>query len=149
MAIGPQIALVLINMFGYNSVFLTSGVVGIFGILIVTTFNYEKKAKLALEAKEGYIEPVKEKTKFSIKTAFEQKAYAGAMTQFFIIMPMGFVSTFIPTFGIIQGIEGIGLYFTVYALALLSTRLFIGKVADRYGASKVILPGIILVFYRN
>lgn len=146
MAIGPQIALVLIEAFGYNSVFIISGIVGILGILIVTTFNYEKKAKLALQAQEGYVEPEKEKTKFSIKTAFEKNAYAGAVTQFFMIMPMGFISTFIPTFGITKGIEGIGTYFTVYAIALLSTRLFIGKIADRYGASKAILPGMILVF---
>ena len=142
-AIGPQIALLLVASFGYNSVFYTALVVCILGFLLVTTFNYEKKAKLALQAQEGYVEPPKKK--ISLKTAFEKTAYPGAITQFFLIMPMGFAMTFIPTFGIVKGIDGIGTYFTVFALTLLGTRFFVGKLADRYGASKVIVPGIILV----
>ena len=74
MAVGPSIALILIASFGYNSVFFASAAVGILGILLVSTFNYEKKAKLALQSQEGYVEPVKQKTKFSLKTAFEKNS---------------------------------------------------------------------------
>lgn len=142
-AIGPQISLLLIGTLGYNSVFITSLAVCVLGFFLVMTFNYEKKAKLKLQAQEGYVKPPKQK--FSLKSAFEKTAYPGAITQFFLIMPMGFGMTFIPTLGIVKGIDGIGTYFTVYALTLLGTRFFIGKLADRYGYSKVIVPGIVMV----
>jgi len=142
-AFGPQLALVIIALLGYNSVFYLGIITCVIGLLLAMTFNYEKKAQMALKAQEGYIEPPK--TKISIKNAFEKTAYPGSFTQFFLAMPMGFAMTFIPTFGITMGIDGIGTYFTVFALTLLATRLFIGKLADRYGSSKVILPGIILV----
>ena len=144
-AVGPSIALTLIGLFGYNSAIWATAAVSLLGFLLVMTFNYEKKAKLALKAQEGYVEPVKEKTKFSLKTAFEKSTYPGAITQLFLIMPMGFAMTFIPTFGIAKGIDNIGMYFTVFAVALLSTRFFVGKVADKHGATKVVVPGIILL----
>ncbi len=142
-ALGPGFALLLISLFGYLSVFISSFVICIVGLLLVLTFNYEKKAKRALQAQEGYVEP--EKAKLSLKTAFEKTAIPGSISQFFLVMPMGFAMTFMPTFGIAAGIENVGTYFTVFALTILSTRFFVGKLADRYGASKVIIPGIILV----
>lgn len=142
-AFGPQIALLLISVLGYNSVFITSLIVCIAGFFLVMTFNYEKKAKEALRAQAGYVEPPK--TKVSLKTAFEKTAIPGSLTQFFLIMPMGFAMTFIPTFGITAGIDGIGNYFTVFALTLLATRFFVGRLADRYGVSKVMVPGMVLI----
>ncbi len=142
-AIGPSIALVLISSFGYLSVFISSFLICVLGLLLVFTFNYEKKAKLALQAQEGYVEP--EKAKLSLKSAFEKSAIPASAAQFLLAMPMGFAMTFMPLFGISAGIENVGMYFTVFALTLLATRFFVGKLADRYGASKVIIPGIILV----
>lgn len=144
-AIGPQLALLIVGILGYNSVFYSALVACVLGFILVMTFNYEKKAKLALQVQEGYEEPTKEKTKISLKTAFEKTAYPGAFAQFFLIMPVGFAMTFIPTYGMTKGIDGIGTYFTVFAMALLATRFFIGKLADRFGASKIIPPGICLV----
>lgn len=143
-AFGPQLALIIIAMMGYNSVFYLGIITCVLGLVLASTFNYEKKAKLAA-IQEGQEIIERPKTKFSIKNAFEKTAYPGSITQFFLAMPMGFAMTFIPTFGITMGIEGVGAYFTVFALTLLATRLFIGKIADRYGSSKVIFPGIILV----
>lgn len=144
-AVGPSIALVLIGLFGYNSAIWATVAVSLLGFLLVLTFNYEKKAKLALQAQEGYVEPEKEKTKITLKTAFEKSTFAGAVTQLFLIMPMGFSMTFIPTFGITKGIDNIGMYFTVFAVSLLATRFFVGKLADKHGAAKVIVPGIVLL----
>jgi len=143
-ACGPQIALVLIASCGYNSVFYSSLVIILLGLFLVMTFNYEKRAKKERESQEGYVEPPK--TKASLKSAFEKAAIPGSITQFFWAMPMGFAMTFMATFGITEGIDNIGMYFTVFALALLSTRFFVGKLADKYGIIKIVIPGIILVF---
>ncbi len=142
-AIGPSIVLALIGTFGYGSAFITIFIISLVAILLTFTFNYEKKAKLALKAQEGYVEP--EKEKINLKTAFEKAAIPGAIAQFMLIMPMGFAMTFIPTFGITAGIDNAGAYYTVYALTFLATRFFVGRLADRYGAAKVIIPGIIMV----
>ncbi len=143
-AVGPGVALLLISTCGYSSVFVTAFAAGIAGLLLVMTFNYEKKAKMALQAHPDYVEP--EKVKFTLKGAFEKSAIHGSMAQFFLIMPMGFAMTFMPTFGIAVGISNVGMYFTVNAIVLLASRFFVGKLADHYGANKVIIPGIVMIF---
>ena len=45
-------------------------------------------------------------------------------------------------YGQLRGIENIGMYFTVYALCLLATRPLFGKMADRWGAERVLLFGV-------
>lgn len=44
-----------------------------------------------------------------------------------------------------KGIENIGLFFTVYALSLMISRPYFGKLSDRKGYSAAVLPGIIAV----
>jgi len=144
-AIGPSLALIIIGWLGYNAAIYATVLISLIGLMLVMTFNYEKKMKENQQARECDNEEQKEKTKITLKTAFEKTAYPGSITQLCLSIPMGFIMTFMPTFGITKGIDNIGMYFTAFALALLSTRFFVGKMADRYGASKVIIPGIILV----
>ena len=42
------------------------------------------------------------------------------------------------------GIAGIGSFFTVYAVGLVVTRPLFGRLSDRVGAEKVLVPGILL-----
>ncbi len=42
------------------------------------------------------------------------------------------------------GIGNIGLFFTVYALVLLATRTICGRLVDRYGIPKILIPGTVI-----
>jgi MFS family permease len=57
----------------------------------------------------------------------------------------GAVSTFVPVFAPQRGVANVGLFFTSYAIVTLGSRLFAGRLSDRLGRRKVILPFMALV----
>jgi MFS family permease len=60
-------------------------------------------------------------------------------------MAIGATGAFIAIFAQSRGLVNPGLYFTIQAVALMVSRTFTGRLADRYGRAAVILPGIILM----
>jgi MFS family permease len=64
-----------------------------------------------------------------------------------LCMGMGFgtVSAFISIFAQSRGVQNPGFYFMVQAIALLVSRTFADRLADRYGRAIAIIPGVILM----
>lgn len=54
------------------------------------------------------------------------------------------INSFVIIYGGICGVNQIGLFFTVYAVFVLFSRPFSGKIADKYGVDKVIIPGMLI-----
>ncbi|GBF34762.1 major facilitator family transporter [Desulfocucumis palustris] len=52
----------------------------------------------------------------------------------------GAVITFLPLFAPQRGLADFGLFFTVYAVSTILSRVMVGKLSDRIGRRKVILP---------
>ena len=76
---------------------------------------------------------------------FEKTALWPSIIYFLISLTAAVIVTFIPSYQISKGIENIGLFYVVYALLLLITRPTTGKIADRMGPTKVILPGMLFI----
>jgi MFS family permease len=57
----------------------------------------------------------------------------------------GVINAFISIFAQSRGVQNPGFYFMVQAIALLGSRTFAGRLADRYGRAIVIIPGVILM----
>jgi MFS family permease len=64
-----------------------------------------------------------------------------------LCMGMGFgtISAFISIFAQSRDVRNPGFFFTVQAIALLISRMFAGRLADRYGRTIAIIPSIILM----
>ena len=67
-----------------------------------------------------------------------------AVITMFITIAFSSINYFIVIYGGLRGIENIGLFFTAYAVALLVSRPVSGKIADKYGADKALIPGLLL-----
>ena len=91
-----------------------------------------------------YINHLYRKRKIS-ELLFEKTALPTGLVTAFVYVAMGASLTFIPIFALSLGIEDIGLYYTVYSFALLFTRIVGGKLADKYGSSYVIIPGLVIM----
>lgn len=80
-------------------------------------------------------------TKFA---PYEKASFLPALLMFCVSTPHGAVLVFISLYGKQLGIENIGLYFTFCAAALFTSRLFLGKLIDRYGYKVTLIPGFLL-----
>lgn len=54
------------------------------------------------------------------------------------------INSFIALYGGLRGVADIGLYFTAYAACLIVIRPFSGRIADRFGLDKLIIPGLFI-----
>jgi MFS family permease len=127
-AIGPTIALTLAGVFGYNATFAVGG------------FLMLAAAIIASQIRAPYLKT--KKFKISLENVVAKEAIIPAIIIFFLSMTACIINSFLIIFADRQGVQHIGYYFTVYAGTLLLTRPMVGKLTDRFGLVKVLLPAM-------
>ena len=133
LALGPSLGLFLAGTVTFRTLFLICGALGLAGFLLSSQINYKK------------VETAKEKAvpvKFDL---FEKTALKPSVLMFFITVTFGGIASFLPLYANEKGIGGMELYFFVYALFLLISRLFAGKIYDTRGHLYVYPPGAVLI----
>lgn len=126
MAIAPAVALSLDMQ---NNILLAAG-------FLVITFI------LAFLIK--YQKPQLKQTKKRM-SPYAKESILPSTIMFLFTITFGSIVTFIALYAMQKSIKGIGMFFTVYAVAMLVTRPFLGKLIDRKGFSAGIWPGVIMV----
>ena len=129
-ALGPAVGLWLVEAYGYPSVFTFSGIfITISAILL-----------FFLKEPPG---PERKPYRLSFNRMFAPKALMPALILFLLNLPYICTTAFVVIYAGLFGVEGIGLYFTVYAVCLMVTRPVFGSWADRFGIAKVLIPSMI------
>ena len=134
LAIGPAFGLFLVDHISFKSLFLICGTITLIGLILASTIKYVK--------------PMREKhTKTLTFDVFEKTAIPAAILLFFVTFTFGGIATFLPPYTFELGFDSssVQIYFVIYALSLLSTRLFAGQLYDRRGMVVVFIPGIVLI----
>lgn len=128
MALAPALGLALMNRSGFNTVFNFSITFVLIAFLIGHFIKYQKP------------NPKESGVKGSL---FEKVAILPGIVIFFVTMTYGAVVAFIALYAEQRGIENIGVFFTLYAIALMVSRPFFGRLTDRKGYSISVIPGIV------
>lgn len=76
---------------------------------------------------------------------YERSAIKPSMIMFFVSASYGSITGFISLYALNQGIKNIGVFFIVFALAMLFSRPLFGKIIDRKGFSTAVYPGLIIL----
>ena len=152
-AIGPTIGLYIINYFHYQYLFIFSGILSVSALLIAFIINYEKnKEKEFIDYPNKNTEDLIEDTELTDKISLDKQSFIektalpSSIILIFIALTYGSIITFISIYARNKGIENIGIFFVCYAVALLLTRVNMGKIIDKYGINNVMIPGLILLF---
>lgn len=77
---------------------------------------------------------------------YDKDAVRPAVLMFFLSVTYGSVISFLPLYAAGLGIPNIGIFFSIYALAILITRPAAGKLIDRLGLDIIVLPGFLCIF---
>jgi len=75
---------------------------------------------------------------------FSQAAVLPSLILLLLYVPYGMVVAFIPLVAKARGLENPGLFYAVFAVAMLLVRAKAGEISDRIGRAAVILPGMIV-----
>ena len=144
MALGPLIGLNLLEHSGFSEVFILAAVLGTISVFIALSLKLGNNSKKEqIDENNGrkilIINP-------SIQSSIiEKSAIPSSLVLLFIALTLGAVITFLPVFALSRGIEDIGIFFTVFALVQLVARPLTGKLADKFGFSAVMLPGLVFM----
>ncbi|WP_112182150.1 MULTISPECIES: MFS transporter [Paraliobacillus] len=133
LAFGPALGLALVDIISFPQLFLICGSLGFVSFLLSTRIRYKK-----IEASQHKAATIK----FDI---FEKSAIKPAILLFFITVTFGGIASFLPLYATQKGIEGIGIYFLFYALFLMISRSFAGRLYDAKGHIAVFLPGTLMI----
>ena len=132
--IGPVIGFMLVGSIGFQYLFYFSGGLA-FTSFLISIFARERRQPCKIKR-----QPWSPRTGIVAVDALPTTWMA-------LCMGMGFgtISAFISIFAQPRGVANPGFYFMIQAIALLISRTFAGRLADRHGRAIAIIPGIILM----
>lgn len=88
--------------------------------------------------------PAAEKTKIAFRDFFEPKAIPFVLPYSTLSFVNGIIASYLVLFAEEQGIKGVSIYFTVYAVFLFLVRPLAGKLMDAKGIRYTVFPGMVL-----
>src|SRR5690625_1622581 len=134
LAFGPALGLTLVGVISFTKLFLICASFGFIAVLLSSKIRYKRVEE----------SPHKSTTvKFDI---FEKTALQPSILLFFITVTFGGIAAFLPLYALEKGVGGIEFYFLVYAIFLLTSRTFAGRIYDLIWHTYVFRPGFLLIF---
>ncbi|NLA86023.1 MAG: MFS transporter, partial [Clostridiales bacterium] len=83
--------------------------------------------------------------KISLNKIVAPEVLLPTLVIFFIAFAYSGINSFIAIYGELSGVKEIGLYFTASAVCMIFIRPVSGKIADKYGHDKSVIPGLIIL----
>src|SRR5699024_5707024 len=133
LAIGPALGLTLADVITFKQLFIITAAFGLLAFLLSLNIRYKKVDESA-------------KSHVSRFDVLEKSAVNPAIILMFVTLTFGGITTFLPLYALEKNVEGIQFYFISFALFVMLSRVFAGKLYDKKGDLYVVPPGIILVF---
>ena len=128
-ATGPALSLALVGSLGYRMTFFLSCGIMLVGAFLVFQVKIPFKRTKKLQLKIGSI--------------IAKPAIMPAVLIFLLSITFFVVNSFLIVYADTLGIDNIGYYFTVFAGCMLVTRPMVGKLTDRFGLVKILIPSML------
>ncbi|MCM3244223.1 MFS transporter [Cytobacillus oceanisediminis] len=131
LAFGPTLGLALAGVISFKLLFLICALLGLAALVLSSRINYKQAEKQSVPLKRWDI--------------YEKSALKPSFLLFFITVTFGGIASFLPIYSAQKGIGGIHWYFLLFAIALMISRTFAGRLYDQRGHQAVFLPGAVLI----
>ncbi len=132
LALGPSLGMFLINRFDFTTLFLVCLGLSSGSFLILTKLGRKQVPSI-----EGS----------SVASSFliSREALPASTMGFFFFFVWGAITAFFPLYAIKNGVANPGLFFTMIAIMIISSRVLGARVSDLYSSEKIILPCLIIL----
>lgn len=132
-AVGPFLAVVLAEEFGYPAMFLASAAAALAGFLLALAIR--------LPEREPSAEERAAKWKLTPSSIIDYRALRIALVMLLAGLVYSTVLAFLATFSQAEGHgSAASVFFIVFAVVMLISRLFVGRIQDRHGDDVVMYP---------
>jgi MFS family permease len=131
LALGPSLGMFLINRFDFTTLFLVS-----MGLSFVSFFIISK-------LRERQVVPLETSSTVS-RFFISREALPASTMSFFFFLIWGAITAFFPLYAIKHGVVNPGLFFTMIAVMIISSRVLGARISDLYSSEKIIVPCLIL-----
>ncbi|MEI6694811.1 MAG: MFS transporter [Bacteroidota bacterium] len=133
MSVGPIIGLFISHHWGYMAMFVS----GLFISLASLTAAY------AIHLQKRFL--VKKRTEFDWKYLFHKKSILPSLNVLIVMVTYGGLLSFIALYGRELGIQNTSLFFLIFSIGIVCSRLVAGKVFDQKGPKRMITFCLILL----
>jgi MFS family permease len=130
-ALGPSLGLWLVDKIGYSFTFFA--LAALLLISVFATFGIKSDSP---DKSDGF--------KIRLDRIFVPVLLVPVIMGVLNAVATASVGGFIILYGELRGVYNVGLYFTANAIALLLARMICGKLSDKHGIDKVMIPGMIV-----
>ncbi|WP_264739461.1 MFS transporter [Cytobacillus firmus] len=131
LAFGPTLGLALAGVISFKLLFIICALLGLAALVLSSRIRYKQAEKQSVPLKRWDI--------------YEKSALRPSFLLFFITVTFGGIASFLPIYSAQKGIGGIHWYFLLFAIALMISRTFAGRLYDQRGHQAVFLPGAVLI----
>ncbi|NJK38766.1 MAG: MFS transporter [Oscillatoriales cyanobacterium RM1_1_9] len=146
MAIGPAVGGFIEDMAGYQSLFLTSSILGLVALIGVFQVQEPERpvlAKVGLEVIPSPRPNWQRVTTSYVKLLSSPPLRTPTLVMFSVGLIFGSLVTFLPLYVQASGLTlNAGLFYSTAAIASFSSRFFVGRASDRYGRGLFITLGL-------
>lgn len=132
-AVGPGFGVEIMNVIGLKAAFIAAGAISVAAIGLMFFIANDTKVRSTAG-----------KWSLSVNNLISVEIINYAVVSGLFSAVNGIISSYLILFAENRGIEGISLYFTIYAVCMFIIRPSSGKLMDRYGLKTVVLPGLLV-----
>jgi MFS family permease len=132
LALGPSFGMFLINQFDFTTLFLVCLGLSLGSFFIINKLGGRQVAPL-------------EDTSIASSFFISREALPASIIGFFFFFIWGALTTFFPLYAVRHGVVNPGLFFTVIAIMIISSRILGARISDLYSTEKIILPCLIIL----
>lgn len=154
-ALAPAIALSIIgdgDLANFTPLFILAAAIAVICIILDALIRYERrvrdeKAAEKLHESDAVTEIKCDEAAPLPKTVFgfEPAVFMPGAVLALIFIAFSSVVSFLPLFALDRQLGDIGLFFTINAVGMFCSRLFLGKVADKHGADIINIPALVVM----
>lgn len=133
MSIGPLLGFYILHLTNYNILFISGFVLSLVGLI------------LAMFIKFPAYEKPKNPRGLSFHSLIEVKSLPLSFNVLFTSLPYGGLVSFVALYAAEVGVHNAGLFFLIFAAGIAVSRIFAGRIFDKFGPKNIFLIGIILL----